>query len=134
MGRLSVYGGSTGSTLTVSTTETLTINGKDYGGYVTKTIPNVINVVRRIDTILHTSEVAIANFGDTVSAEFAVKIDSGCSLSIFGDIGDTGSTGGFKSMFDAKETALTVALDHLKSITALADTASVDLELYIAMI
>jgi len=169
MGRLTVYGGSSGSTLTVSTTETLTINGKDYGGYVTKTIPNIINVVRRIDTILHTSEVAIANFGDAVSAgtynddkvkymrftniddtnfitltfamdgthEFAVKVDAGCSLSLFGDVGDTGTSGGFKTMFDADVNALDTdggTLADLVSIHAIADTGSVDLEVYMAMI
>ena len=168
MGRLSKYGGATGSTLTVTTTEALTINGKDYGGGASQTIANVKNVVRRIDTIT-TTEASIATFGDTVSAgaynddkvkymrftniddtnfitltfamdgthEFAVKVDAGCSLSLFGDIGDTGSSGGFKTMFDADVNALdsdSGTLADLVSIHAIANTGSCDMEIYMAMI
>ena len=69
--------------------------------------------------------------------EFAIKIDAGCSLSIFGDVLDSGGTGGMKTMFDADVNALDAdggTLADLTSITAEADTGSVDMELYIAMI
>tara|TARA_R100001594_G_scaffold137108_1_gene179912 strand:+ start:55 stop:552 length:498 start_codon:yes stop_codon:yes gene_type:complete len=165
MGRLSKYGGTSGATLTVTTTEALTINGKDYGGSASTTIANVRNVVRRIETIT-TTEATICTFGDDIaggtynddkvkymrftniddtnhivltfatenSHEFAIKVDAGCSLSIFGDVIDTGTTGGMKSMFDASASALTVALEKLVSITADADTGNCDMEIYIAMI
>jgi len=166
MGRLSKYGGATGATLTVSTTETLTINGKDYGGAASTAIDNVKNVVRRIETIT-TTEATICTFGDAVAGgtynddkvkymrftniddtnhivltfatenahEFCIKVDAGCSLCLFGDVKDTGTSGGMKSMFDANTGAIsTVALEKLVTVTATADTGSCDMEIYIAMI
>jgi hypothetical protein len=165
MGRLTAYGGASGATLTVSTTESLTLNGRDYGGYVTRQIANVKNVDKRIETI-PASEITLATFSTAVaggqydvdkvkymrftnlddtnhvtlifatagSHEFAVKVDAGCSLSIFGDVIDTGASGGFMSMFDANTSALTVALDNLGSITAEANTSACDMEIYIALI
>jgi hypothetical protein len=166
MARLSKYGGTSGATLTIATTETLTINGKDYGGAVSRTINNVKNVDRRLETI-PASEIVLGTFGTAVAGgtydvdkvkymrftnvddtnfislifetegdhEFVIKLDAGCSLSIFGDIGDTGSTGGFMSMFDANTTDVgTGTLDNLKSIHAISDTAACDMELYVAII
>ena len=63
--------------------------------------------------------------------EFAVKVDGGNS---FIYCCDTISGGGTESTMDANTSALTVALDHLADITADADTADVDLEVFVASV
>ena len=159
MTRLAKYGGTDGSTLEVQVTENITINERDYGGYNTYSIPNIVNITKRIQTIT-TTESVIASFGLATAAgvyvaakvkymrftnlddtnfvvlvfqnahndEFAVKLDAGKSFVFNAD-----NSGGMVAVMDAKDLAgLTVSLHSLKSITADADSASVDIELYVA--
>ena len=85
-------------------------------------------------TNLDSTNFITLTFRNQDNDEFAVKVDAGCSLSIFGDVIDTGTSGGLMSMFDANTSALTVALDNLASITAEANTSACDMEIYIALI
>jgi hypothetical protein len=159
MGRLSKYGGSTGSTLTVSLTEECTINERDYGGYSTVEISGIKNVTKRIETITTTEATMITigagiaggtyvaasiaylrftniddtnfiilTFANENDDEFAVKLDAGKSFILTSD-----NSGGMVDIIDAIDgTGLTYSLGDLKSITADADTASCDMEIYIA--
>jgi hypothetical protein len=149
------------ATLTVTHQETLTINSRDYGGYTTHTFASIANVDKRVETIT-TSESTIATFSTVVSAgqwipakvkymrftnlddtnhitltfanenddEMAVKLDAGQSFVMNGD-----NSGGMVDVLDAIDgTGLTYALGDMKSITADADTASCDLEIYVASV
>jgi len=159
MARLSKFGGTDGSTLTVSLTESLTIDDRDYGSVQSFTIPSILEVSKRIVTAT-TTEATILSFGAAAGAgtfivgdvmylrisniddtnhvvltfvnenddEFAVKLDKGHSFMMVGD-----AVGGMADMIDAIDgTGLSLSLGDLKTITADADTASVDLELYVA--
>jgi hypothetical protein len=155
MTRLSKFDG---ATLTLTITEDLTIDSRDYGGLQTVEIPDITDVIRRIVTVT-TTEATIATFSGVVGAgnyivgdvmymrfsnlddtnhlvltfangnddEFAIKLDRGHSFMIVGD-----AAGGMVGMIDASGSALSLDLDNIKSITADADGASVDLEMYIA--
>ena len=155
MARLTKY---TAATLTVTLKEELTIDGRDYGGQQVISIPSIKDVTRRIVSIT-TTEAQILGFGAAVGRgsyivgdcmylrftnlddtnhivltfvnenddEFAVKLDKGHSLAICGDV-----SGGMADMIDAKDGALSLSLGDFKSVTADADTASCDLEIYIA--
>tara|TARA_R110002012_G_scaffold80079_2_gene203293 strand:- start:4498 stop:4986 length:489 start_codon:yes stop_codon:yes gene_type:complete len=159
MARLTAWGGSSGADLTVTVTESISLNDRDYGGYNTFTIANIKNVSRRIDTIttdettLFTAGAAIAGgtwvaasvayirftnlddtnfvvltFANAHNDEFAVKLDAGKTFMLQSD-----NSGGMVAIIDAKDLgALSLALNSLKSITADADTGSVDLEMYVA--
>ena len=60
--------------------------------------------------------------------EFAVKLDKGHSFVLVGDV-----SGGMADMIDAIDgTGLSLSLGDLKTVTADADTASADLEIYVA--
>ena len=147
------------ATLTVTLTESIVLNGVDQGGTQVHTIASVTEVSRRIVAI-PTSEVIILAMGATApaagtfvetdvryiritnldntnhvtltfrsegAAEFAVKLDAGQSFIYNGD-----NSGGVVDTMDADSSALTVSLEDLVDITALADTAAVDLELFVA--
>ena len=149
------------ATLTVTHQEQLTLNSRDYGGYSTSTYTNIVNVDKRILTVT-TSEASVATFaaamapGQYIPAkvkymrftnlddtnhitltfanenddEFAVKLDAGQTFALCGDNG-----GGMADVIDAIDgTGLTYSLGDMKSITADADTASCDMEIYIAEI
>ena len=158
MARVSKFEGTDGATLTVTLTESLTIDNRDYGSVQSVEIPAIVDVTRRIITVT-TTEATILNFGAAVGAgtyivgdvmymrfsnlddtnhviltfanedddEFAIKLDKGHSFMIMGDV-----SGGMADMIDAKDSAITYSIGDMKSITADADTASVDLEIYIA--
>lgn len=149
----------TPATLTVTLTEAVTLGGEAQGATNTLSISTVTEVSKRIVNV-PTSEIEIlafaastpaagtfvegdvryiriTNLDDTnhvtltfkneTGAEFAVKLDKGQSFIYNGDL-----SAGVVDTMDASATALTVALADLVNVTALADTAAVDLELFVA--
>lgn len=66
-------------------------------------------------------------FKSDSDAEFAVLLDAGHSYIYPCDM-----AGGCKATMDASASALTVALEDLVDITATADTAAVDVEVFVA--
>jgi hypothetical protein len=149
----------TAATLTVTITESISLNGQDKGSTNTLTIASVTEVSQRIIEI-PTSEVTILSFQATNPGagtfdeadvryirltnkddtnhiqltfasennnECAHKLDAGHSFILAGD-----NSGGVVDVHDASASALTVSFDDLTSITALADTAACDLELFVA--
>tara|TARA_Y100001938_G_C7967340_1_gene367495 strand:- start:154 stop:642 length:489 start_codon:yes stop_codon:yes gene_type:complete len=159
MARLTKWGGGTGADLTVRVTESITLNERDYGGFNEFTISGIKNISRRIETIttnettLFTAGIGVAGgtwvaanvayirftnlddtnfviltFANAHNDEFAVKLDAGKTFMLQAD-----NSGGMVAVFDAKDLGgLIMGLNNLKSITADADTASVDLEMYVA--
>ncbi len=148
----------TPATLTVTVTEAISLNGQDKGSTNVLTIASVVEVSQRIVNV-PTSEVVVLAFAATNpaagsfveadvryiritnkddtnhvtlvfrsegSAEFAVKLDAGQSFIYNGD------SGGVVDTMYASASALTVAFEDLVDITGLADTAAVDLELFVA--
>ena len=161
MARLSKFEGTTGATLTLTLTESLIIDNRDYGGLQEITISSITDVTRRIVTIT-TTETVIATFAAAVGPgayiaadvmymrfsnldqtnfvtltfrnqdndEVAIKVDAGKSLILCGD-----NAGGMVDIFNSTEdadAASSANLGDLTNIQADADTASVDLEMYIA--
>ena len=158
MARITAY---TGATLEVTLTEALTIDSRDYGGTNTYSISSIQDVTRRIVTI-PTSEVTLATFAAAVGAgayiaadvmyvrftnlddtnfvtltfrnqdndEVAIKLDAGKSFILCGD-----NSGGMVDIFNATQDADAASdtnLGDLTNIQADANTATVDLEMYIA--
>lgn len=68
-------------------------------------------------------------FRSSGSAEFAVLLDAGHSYIVSCD-----QSGGLASTMDASASALTVAFEDLVDITAQADTAAVDVEVFVASV
>ena len=151
----------TGATLTVTLTEDLTIDNRDYGSKQTMSIASIADVTRRLITVT-TTEAVIATFaaavgpGQYIAAdvmyirfsnlddtnfitltfrnqdndEVAIKVDAGKSLILCGD-----NSGGMVDILNATQdadAASSTNLGDLTNIQADADTASVDLEMYIA--
>ena len=149
----------TAATLTVTLTEAITLNGQDKGATNTLTIAAVTEVSQRIVNV-PTSEEAILAMGTAVASgqfvesdvryiritnkddtnhvtltfknenddEFAVKLDYGQSFIYNGDL-----SGGVVDTMDGIDgTGLTLSLGDLVNITALANTAACDLELFVA--
>ena len=157
MARTGKFGGTTGSTLTVSITEKLIIDGRDYGGKMQITETGILDVDRRIIAV-GTTEATVLTIGATPSAgvfvaanlrylrfsnldltnfiiltfanenddEFAYALEAGKSLVM------CSRSEGMVDIIDAKDAALTYSLGDLKSITADADSAECDMEMYIA--
>ena len=67
MARGTPMGGTTGSTLTITITEDLTIDGRDYGGKQAMEFANILDVSRRIVTITE-DESTIATFSSAVAS------------------------------------------------------------------
>ena len=151
----------TAATLTVTLTEAVSLNGYDQGSKNTLTIASVNEVNKRIVTV-PTSEIEvvaistanasgtfiesdvryirITNLDDTNHVtltlknenddEFAVKLDKGQSYIYNGDL-----SGGVVDTMDGIDgTGLTLSLGDLVNITALADTAACDLEIFVATV
>ena len=152
----------TAATLTVKITETISLNGRDQGADTTLTIASVNEVMKRIVTASTTEQVILA-FGTAVAAgqfdetkvvyiritnldntnfvglifrnensdEFSVKLDKGQSFIYNGDL-----AGGVVDTMDAVDNSglTTNTFGDLVDITADADTASCDLELFVASI
>ena len=146
------------ATATITITEAITMNSKDYGSTQSFTVASIANVDRRIfsattteQTIMTFSSVMAAgqsipasvqyirftNLDDTNHVvltianenddEVAIKLDKGRSFLLAGDV-----AGGMADMLDMKDSALSLSLGDLKSITIDADTASCDMELFVA--
>ena len=152
----------TAATLTVKITETIKLNGRDQGAENTLSIASVNEVSKRIVTATTTEQIILA-FGTAVAAgqfdetkvvyiritnlddtnfvglifrnenndEFSVKLDKGQSFIYNGDL-----AGGVVDTMDAVDNAglTTNTFGDLVDITADADTASCDLELFVASI
>ena len=146
------------ATLTVTLTEQIELNGQEKGATNSLTISDVTEVSQRIVNV-PTSEVVILAMGTAVAAgqlvegdvryiritnkddtnhviltfksennnECAHLLDAGHTFIYPGD-----NSGGVVNTHDASASALTVSLDDLVNITALADTAACDLELFVA--
>ena len=155
MSRASAYAA---ATMTVTLTEAITLNSKDYGSTQSFTVASIANVDRRIfsattteQTIMTFSSVMAAgqsipasvqyirftNLDDTNHVvltianenddEVAIKLDKGRSFLLEGDV-----AGGMADMLDMKDSALSLSLGDIKSITIDADSASCDMELFVA--
>ena len=152
----------TAATLTVAITETITLNGQDLGASNTLSIPSIATVSRRIIDV-PTSERTIINMGTNVGAgmfiesdvmyiritnlddtnhvglifqnenndEFGVKLDKGQTFIYNGDL-----SGGVVDTMDAVDNdgLSTNTFADLVSITAIADSAAIDLEVFIASV
>ena len=151
----------TAATLTVTLTEAVSLNGYDQGSKNTLTIASVNEVNKRIVTA-PTSEIEVVamstanasgtfiegdvrymrftNLDDTNHLtltfknenddEFAVKLDKGQSFIFNADL-----SGGVVDTMDGIDgTGLTLSLGDLVNVTALADTAACDLEIFVACV
>ena len=159
MGRLTKFGG---ATLTVTLTEDLTIDARDYGSKQVIAIPSIVDVTRRIITILHSAESVIATFAAAVGAGAYIATD--VMYMRFTNLDDTNfitltfrnqdndefavkldagqsfvwagdNSNGMTSVFNATQdadAAYSTNFGSLTNIQARADTGSVDLEMYIA--
>tara|TARA_R100000005_G_C4960757_1_gene177543 strand:+ start:653 stop:1123 length:471 start_codon:yes stop_codon:yes gene_type:complete len=147
------------ATLKVTLKEDIVLNGRQQGSESVLSIPSINEISKRILTI-PTSEIEIiamstavasgtyiesdvryiriTNLDDTNhitltfknenSDEFAIKLDKGQSYIYNGDM-----DGGVVDTMDAIDgTGLTLSLGDLVNITALADTAACDLEVFVA--
>ena len=150
----------TSSTLRVHINEKIKLNGEQFGGETVLSIPSINEVSKRIVTAQTTERqilvfdtaaigpgkfvqadvryVRITNLDDTNHVtltfknhnddEFAVKLDYGQSYIYNPDL-----AGGTVATVDAIDGAgLTLSLGNLVDITALADTAACDLEVFVA--
>jgi len=150
-----------GATLTLTITEDITIDERDYGGKQTFAITGVNDVTRRLVTVT-TTEATILTFSSAIGPgayiaadvmylrlsnlddtnfitltfrnqdndEVAIKLDSGKSLILCGD-----NSGGMVDIFNATQDADVASdtdLGDLTNIQADANSASVDLEIYVA--
>ena len=148
------------ATMTVRIVESIKLNGTEQGAINTKSITGINEVSKRIFTIT-TTETTIATFSiatgqgtyiaanvryirftnkdntnyitltfkDEDNTEFRVKIDAGQSFIINGD-----NSGGVVDTMKANGSALSSGLADLYDVTADADTASCDLEIFIASV
>ena len=148
----------TTATMTVTVSESITLNGKNQGSTNTLSIPAIANISKRIVNV-PASEVPIITMSSAVGSgtfitadalyiritnldganhvtltfksvgnhEFAVKLDKGQSFIYNGDLAD-----GAAATMDASASALSLALADLVNVTAIADTAACDLEVFVA--
>lgn len=139
----------TNATLTVTITEAVSLNNKSYGNSNTLTIPSINEVDQRILTI-PTSEVTVVNYGTANAAgtfvrtavkylritnkddtnfvslkiadgseQYWVKLEAGKSFELHNGLIETDNT------FSAWA--------NISAISAIADTAAVDIEYFIAL-
>jgi len=149
----------TAATMTVTLTESIELNGTNQGATNTLEIASIAEVSKRIVNIptsevvvlaMHDSAVAAGQhiettvmyirltnkddtnhitltFKDEDATEVALLLDKGQSFIYNGDL-----AGGVVNTMHAGGSALTVSLNDLVNITALADTAACDLEIFVA--
>jgi hypothetical protein len=148
------------ATLTVTLTEAITLNGQDKGATNALTVASVTEVSQRIINVPASEVVILAFSGTAVAAgqfvestiryiritnkddtnhvtlvfrsesgdECVHKLDYGQSFIYAGD-----NSGGVVDTHDANAGAIgSITLDDLVDITATADTAACDLELFVA--
>ena len=151
----------TAGTLKVTIRESITLKGKDRGSTTELSISNINEVASRIITV-PASEVEVIAMSTAVSSgtfvegnvryiritnlddtnhvsltfknedndEFGVKLDKGQSFIYNGDM-----SGGVVDTMDAAATAITPGtFADLVNITALADTAACDVEVFVASV
>ena len=153
----------TAATLSVTLTESINLNGYDQGSKNITTIASIAEVSKRIVTVT-TTEAVVATFSAAIAAgnyiaanirymrltnlddtnfitltfrnqdndEFAVKVDAGNSFLLYGD-----NANGMTAIFNATEDADAASSTNFGSLTNLqadADTASCDLEMFIASV
>ena len=148
----------TAATMTVTVTESINLNGTNQGATNTLSLASIAEVSKRIVNV-PASEVEVVamstavaagtfvestvkyirltnlddtnhitlTFKDEDATEFAVLLDKGQSFIYNGDI-----SGGVVNTMHAGGSALTVSLNDLVNITALADTAACDMEILVA--
>ena len=148
----------TAATFTIELKETIDLNGMEQGATNTLTIGSVSEIFKRIVTVT-TTEAEILAFGTAAlsgtliegdvkyirltnlddtnhivltfksegNAEFALVLDKGQSFIYNGDL----ATGVVDTM-DASASALTVSMEDLVNITADAQSASCDMEIFVA--
>jgi len=156
------------ATMTVTITESVTLNGYDQGSSNSATYGSVNEVVKRIVSI-PTAETGLIAVGATIqtdlaksyvagqfteadvryiritnkddanhvtltfksagSHEFAIKLDALQSFIYPCDM-----AGGTAATMDASASALSLSLANLVDVTALADTAACDLEVFVASV
>ena len=154
----------TASTMTVSVSESITLNGKNQGGTTTKTISSIATVTKRIITIttaestIATFSAAVASAGHYVAADvryirFTNKDDTNfITLTLRNQDNDefavkldygqsfmlTGdNANGMAAIFNATEDADAASSANFGSLTNIqadADTGSCDLEMFIASV
>ena len=153
----------TAATLSVTLTESINLNGYDQGSKNITTIASIAEVSKRIVTVT-TTEAVVATFSAAIAAgnyiaaniryirltnlddtnfitltfrnqdndEFAVKVDAGNSFLLYGD-----NANGMTAIFNATEDADAASSTNFGSLTNIqadADTASCDLEMFIASV
>ena len=148
----------TPATMTVTVSESVTLNGVNQGGTQTLSIPLIATLSKRIVDV-PTAEVEIIamstavaagtfiesdvmyiritnlddtnhvtlTFKDEDNTEVAFLLDKGQSFIYNGDL-----SAGVVNTMHASGSALTVSLNDLVNVTALADTAACDLEVVVA--
>ena len=143
----------TAATLTVTHTESITLNGVDHGSTNTLSIASINEVMKRIVTVptsevevlaLHVSAVSsgtfleadvryirLTNLDDTNHVTLTFKnvlLDKGQTFVYNSDLAD-----GMVNTMDAIDgTGLSLSLGDLVNVTAIAHTASCDLEIFVA--
>ena len=148
----------TDATMTVTLTESINLNGTNQGATNTLSLASIAEISKRIVNV-PASEVEVVamstavaagtfiestvkyirftnlddtnhitlTFKDEDNTEFAVLLDKGQTFIYNGDI-----AGGVVDTMHAGGSALTVSLNDLVNVTALADTAACDLEIFVA--
>ena len=151
-----------GSTLNVTTRESLVIDGRDYGGISRASVGTIADVSKRIVTILHTAESVLSTFAAAVGAGGFIAAD--VMYMRFSNLDDTNfvtltfrnkdndefavkvdagknfiwfgdNSNGMSSVFNATQdadAAYSTNFGSLTNIQARADTGSVDVEMFIA--
>lgn len=140
----------TNATLTVVITESVSLNSKTYGNTNTLTIANINEVDQRIVTI-PTSEVTVINYATAVAAGTFIRANVAYLRITNKDdtnfvkikVVPTADTPFYIQLQAGKSFELHngnvevatpwAAWDTIASITAIADTASVDIEYFIAL-
>tara|TARA_R110002020_G_scaffold128880_2_gene288766 strand:+ start:132 stop:599 length:468 start_codon:yes stop_codon:yes gene_type:complete len=148
----------TAATMTVTVTESINLNGANQGATNTLSLASIAEISKRIVNV-PASEVEVVAMGTAVASgtfiestvkyirftnlddtnhitltfkdedntEFAVLLDKGQTFIYNGDI-----AGGVVNTMHAGGSALTVSLNDLVNVTALADTAACDMEILVA--
>jgi len=146
MSRLSAYNA---GTMTVTVSEALTLNNKDYGSTQSFSIASISNVSRRLVTVTTTEAVVMTmaaamgsgqylddtnfitlTFRNQDNDEVAIKLDSGQSFVWAGD-NSNGMTAVMNATQDA-DAASSTNFGSLTNVQADADSASCDLEIFVA--
>ena len=151
----------TASTMSVTLTESINLNGTNQRATNTLTIPSIAEISKRILTIT-TNEATIATMSGAVASaghfnDSAVRYmrftnkddtnfltltfqnDDDDEVAIKLDAGNSfmwfaDNSGGMVGVMDAASVALSLSLSSIKSITADADTGNCDLEMLVASV